>query len=59
MFTVKKCARCAHYYRIMATASGYNPNPCCQVFEDSGTRPDFINQACFKARRRGKQWTTN
>ena len=46
-----KCYKCLHYYRIMAAASGYNPAPCCHLFEDKGERPNILTQECFEKRK--------
>ena len=47
-----KCYKCAHYYTIMATTSGYNPFPSCQYWEDTGKRPNILTQECFTPRKR-------
>lgn len=49
-----KCYKCAHYYRIMATEAGYNPAPTCRLYEDTGARPNFMTQDCFRPIKRRK-----
>lgn len=45
-----KCSKCLHYYRITATAAGYNPYPCCRLYEDTGERPNVLTRECFRKR---------
>ena len=47
-----KCKKCCHYYRTMAAESGYNPYPCCHLYEGTGRRADIITQSCFERRKR-------
>lgn len=49
-----KCKKCSHYYRIMSTENGYNPFPCCHLYEDTGERIDFIKQTCYQKRQTPK-----
>jgi len=50
-----KCYKCLHYYRIMATGAGYNPYPCCHLYEDTGRRPNVLTQECFEKMPRPKK----
>lgn len=50
-----KCKKCAHFYRVMVTGSGYNPYPSCQCFEDTGNRPNILTQECFEPRKKQKE----
>lgn len=47
-----KCYKCAHYYRVMVTEEGYNPSPCCHLYEDEGKHPNVLTKECFKKRGR-------
>lgn len=49
-----KCKKCRHFYTVMVTKEGYNPFPCCHLWEDEGKRPEPLTQACFEPRRRSK-----
>ena len=33
-----KCKKCRHFYTVMVTKEGYNPFPCCHLWEDEGDR---------------------
>lgn len=46
------CRRCKHFYRVMATESGYNPFPSCQRYADTGKHPNIITRECFEKRRK-------
>ena len=55
-----KCYKCLHYYvRMVGNGGyGYNPNPSCWLFEDTGRRPNVLTQECFepmKKRKSGKE----
>ena len=52
-----KCKKCLHFYRIMTVENGcgYNPSPCCHLYEDVGKRPNILTQECFEAKRRLKK----
>ena len=49
-----KCKKCRHFYTVMVTKEGYNPFPCCHLWEDEGKRPEPLTQACFEPRRKSK-----
>ena len=46
--------KCRHFYRRMVDQSGhgYKPFPCCWLFEDTGRRPNALNQECFEKKRK-------
>ena len=46
-----KCQKCKYFYRIMSTGSGYNPFPCCHLFDETGKRPNVLTQECFEKRK--------
>lgn len=52
-----KCQKCRHFYRRMvgADGKGYNPYPCCWLFEDTGKRPNVLSQECFEPKRTVKR----
>ena len=37
-----KCKKCRYFYRAMVTKEGYNPYPCCHLWEDEGKHPERI-----------------
>ena len=45
------CKKCAHFYRVMATGTGYNPFPSCHLYENTGEYPNILTQECFTKRR--------
>jgi len=47
-----KCQKCNHFYRMMATREGYNPFPCCHLWEDAGKHPEPLTQKCFEPQKR-------
>lgn len=51
--TTMKCNKCIHFYRMMTGENGYgyNPSPCCHLYEDKGERPSVLTQECFEAKR--------
>ncbi len=51
-----KCYKCAHWYVKMTDLGGhgYNPYPCCQLYEDTGNWPNILTQECFKKRKKVK-----
>ena len=51
-----KCQKCRHFYRRMigANGEGYNPSPCCWLYEDTGRRPNVLTQECFEKRKKLK-----
>lgn len=51
----KECKNCAHFYRVMVKESGYNPFPCCQLFDDTGERPKPLTMECFKPRKKSQK----
>ena len=51
----KECKNCAHFYRVMVKESGYNPFPCCQLFDDTGERPKPLTMECFEPRKKPKK----
>lgn len=53
-----KCKKCAHYYRTMVGEGGYNPAPCCHLWEDEGKRPNILSQECYKPRKRERRKET-
>ena len=54
-----KCPKCCHFYRVMAKESGYNPFPCCQLYEDTGRHPNVLTQDCFESREKPKKKKSN
>lgn len=54
---LKKCKKCKHYYARMIGPKGvgYNPYPCCQLYEDSGKWPNVLTKECFEARKTAKK----
>ncbi len=52
-----KCYKCLHYYVRMVGAGGkgYNPSPCCWLFEDTGRRPNVLTQVCFVSKKKNNQ----
>ena len=51
----KECKNCTHFYRVMAKDSGYNPFPCCQLFDDTGERPRPLTRECFEPKKKPKK----
>lgn len=52
-----KCYKCIHYYVRMVGPGGqggYNPYPCCRLFEDTGRRPNVLTQECFEPVKKSK-----
>jgi len=49
----KTCKACTHYYTVTVGADGvgYNPAPCCHLWEDVGNHPDILGKSCFCKRR--------
>lgn len=43
------CRKCVHFYSVMTgdNGTGYNPSPCCRLYEDTGERPNPIEKTCF------------
>ena len=54
----KECKNCTHFYRVMAKDSGYNPFPCCQLFDDTGERPKPLTRECFEPKKKPKKEAT-
>ena len=50
-----KCKKCRHFYTVMVTKEGYNPFPCCHLWEDEGKRPEPLTQACFETREKRRK----
>ena len=50
-----KCKKCRHFYTVMVTKEGYNPFPCCHLWEDEGKRPEPLTQACFEPREKRRK----
>ncbi len=56
-----KCPKCRHFYRRMVDQNGhgYNPFPCCRLFEDTGRRPNVLTQECFEKKRKDEVRNVN
>lgn len=52
-----KCQKCRHFYRrtVGSDGKGYNPYPCCWLFEDTGKRTNVLSQECFEPKRKVKR----
>ena len=51
---LKRCSKCKHYYRTMATENGYNPAPYCHKYEDTGEPSSILTGKCFCKRNNKK-----
>ena len=50
-----ECKKCVFFYRVMATAEGYNPFPRCHCYEETGKSPDPLEKSCFKKKKTTKE----